>query len=90
MAKGSNFCCVLDATFISDCCQFKACPKHYLSDEAQGYKLKRINLPNNVESKEILCNFIVTLKKKLKSQIDNLISKSSKTEDFEQYKEKLA
>ncbi|CAG9324272.1 unnamed protein product [Blepharisma stoltei] len=90
MAKVSDSCCVLDATFISDCCQFKACPKHYLSDEAQGYKLKRINLPINVESKEILCDFMVTLKKELKSQIDILMNENSKTEDYEKYKEKLS
>ncbi|CAG9324286.1 unnamed protein product [Blepharisma stoltei] len=90
MARVCCSCCLLDAIFISDCEQFKACQKHYFSFEAQGYNLKRIKIPINKESKKILLDFIVTLKKEFKDRIDDLIEESSKNEDNEKYKEKLS
>ncbi|CAG9324252.1 unnamed protein product [Blepharisma stoltei] len=89
ITKACCSCCLLDAIFISDCGQFKACPKHYFSYKTQGYKLKRIKIPINEESKEILFNFIVTLKNEFNARKEYLIEESINNEDNKKYKEKL-
>ncbi|CAG9325285.1 unnamed protein product [Blepharisma stoltei] len=77
--------CLLDAIFISDCGQFKACPKH----KAQGHQVKRRKPPINEESKEILFSFVCTLKKEFIARIDILIKESIQNEDNKKYQEEL-
>ncbi|CAG9324260.1 unnamed protein product [Blepharisma stoltei] len=77
--------CPLDAIFISDCGNLKACPKH----KAIGHKLKRIKIPIIEESKEIFLSFIGILKKKFRARFDDLIEKSTINKNNEKYQKKL-
>ncbi|CAG9324288.1 unnamed protein product [Blepharisma stoltei] len=89
MENESCSCCSLDAIFESNCGQIKACPKHYFYYKIQGYELKRIKIPINSESRQILLSFITKLKQECIYWLDNLLIENWKNED-KNYEEELS
>ncbi|CAG9324258.1 unnamed protein product [Blepharisma stoltei] len=78
--------CSLDAIFISDRDNLKACPKH----KSKVHEPKRIKIPINKESKKILYNFAHTLKKRFNARLDGLIEESKINQNNEKYVEELS